>query len=190
LFCSLVRSWDNKMLGFFCSFSTTAGCSGCDYSEERWVWDPGHGRRYNGNAGGRTPATSTGVPRRRPRQARRVRRRPHGVHQAESLVCLLRASSSFPYTDPALGVPVAQRDSVLVLGAVPRAGRRRQLQRALQLGAPGRAVVHRRRHYGRSSDQHGPLVLGTRRTTATCSASASNHTRIGFFAPDREAVVG
>jgi hypothetical protein len=178
------------MLGFFCSFSTTAGCSGCDYSEERWVWDPGHGRRYNGNAGGRTPATSTGVPRRRPRQARRVRRRPHGVHQAESLVCLLGASSSFPYTDPALGVPVAQRDSVLVLGAVPRAGRRRQLQRALQLGAPGRAVVHRRRHYGRSSDQHGPLVLGTRRTTATCSASASNHTRIGFFAPDREAVVG
>jgi hypothetical protein len=48
LFCSLVRSWDNKMLGFFCSFSTTAGCSGCGYSEERWVWDPGHGRRYNG----------------------------------------------------------------------------------------------------------------------------------------------
>jgi xyloglucan O-acetyltransferase len=148
LFCSFVRSCGNKMLVFFCSFSTTAGGSGCDYSEERWVWDPGHGaavlRHSVPRHGQRELHWQRAVGRRLPRLAflAAVRGKhvafvghPMVCIRAQSLVCLLGASSSFPYTDPALGVPVAQRDSVLVPGAVPRAGRRRQLQRALQLGA-------------------------------------------------------
>ncbi|GJN00209.1 hypothetical protein PR202_ga17623 [Eleusine coracana subsp. coracana] len=135
--------------------STAAeGRSVCDYTEGRWVRDPGHARRYNATECNVTSSVNcfrngrpdTGYLDWRWKPAAPGCHLPAfdaapflaavcGKHvafvgdsmarnQAESLVCLLSSSSCTTRCPqvPALGVPVAQRDGVLllVLGAVPR----------------------------------------------------------------------